>query len=85
MEIQSIKLLKVLHVALSDRKRKIQDHISETQKLFINSDKNGDKPPDYLIFEEIVQMHEKEIKMINELIGGIDNEISKSDNNYASS
>jgi len=85
MEIQSIKLLKVLHVALSDRKRKIQDHVTETNKLFIDPDKNGDKPPDNLIFQEIVQMHENEMKMINELIGGIENEISKSDNNYSAS
>lgn len=82
MEIQSTKFLKVLNIALSDRKKKLEEYVINMQRVLI--DVNGSNTGDTQIFSEITKFHENEIKIINELIGGVNHEIDKSNNNSAS-
>jgi hypothetical protein len=80
MEIQSIKLLKVLHVALSDRKKKLEEYVINMQRVV-----NGSNTGNTQIFSEITKFHKNEIKIIDELIGGVNHEIDKSNNNNSAS
>lgn len=72
MEIQSTKLLLVLEKALMERKEKIVSFNKGLQEMAI------EHPPDNEIFNQISKLHLNELESIEELMGGINHEINKS-------
>lgn len=71
MEIQSTKLLLVLEKALMERKEKIVSFNKGLQEMAIGH------PPDKEIFNKISKLHLNELESIEELMGGINHEINK--------